>query len=117
MDETPITIAFNCRYARVAVFEYSVIIKGKPRSSFCEEKRKEKFQKLFHDHEAFFRPEEFSNTRLTKQGSPFNRYCDFELNNFAKKWKSQVYRVQYTSTFSTRNWQSLPEAKKTSFTF
>ena len=112
MDKTPIPIAFNCGYARVAVFEYSVITKGKSRSSICEEKRKEKFQKLFHDHEALFRPDGFWNTRLTKQGSPFNRYCDFVMDNFAKKWKSKVYRVQYTSTFSTENWQSLPEAKK-----
>ncbi len=47
MDKTPVSLAFNCGYARVATLEYSFVHRFKKRSSIDRETRIEKFQNLF----------------------------------------------------------------------
>ena len=57
MDKIPVSLAFNCGYARVAAIEYSCVGRGKTRSSINRETRIEKFQNLFRDYENFARPQ------------------------------------------------------------
>ena len=68
MDKIPVSLAFNCGYARVAAIEYSFVGRGKSRSSINRETRIEKF---FRDYENFAKLQtEFWYSHLINQ-SPY----------------------------------------------
>ena len=111
MDRTPVSLLFDCGYARVAVFEFLAVKRGKSRCSLNREERAEKFQKLFANCSSFARPDEYWVDTVK---SDFNRHCDYILDCFTKKWNSNSTRVQYLETFSTKNWEAIPLEKKVS---
>ena len=111
MDRTPISLLINCGYARVAVFEFSAVKRGKSRFFLNREERAEKFQKVFANCSSFARPDEYWVDTVK---SNFNRHCDYILDCFTKKWNSNSTRVQYLETFSTKNWEAIPLEKKVS---
>ncbi len=113
MDKTPISLAFNCGYARVATLEYSFVHRGKKRSSLDRESRIEKFQNLFRDNEHFARPTEFwHRPHPYESKSLFNRYCESVLHDFASKWTPIEHRKEYKINFSTEMWNALPKNEK-----
>ena len=103
-DKFPISLAFNCGYARVAALEYSFIRRGKSRVSIDRETRIKEFKNLFQDYENFARPAEFWHLSQYETKSTFNRYCDSVLDDFLLNWKSKEHREQYKCTFSTEKW-------------
>ncbi len=78
MDKLPISLAFNCGYARVAGLEYSFLVPGRHRSSIDRKKRIDKFKNIFQGYENFARPAEFWEN---EHKSTFNRYCDSILDD------------------------------------
>ena len=82
MDRTPVSLLFDCGYARVAVSEFSAVKRGKSRCSLNREERAEKFQKLFANCSSFARPDEYWVYTVK---SDFNRHYDYILDCFTKK--------------------------------
>ena len=84
MNQTTISLLFNCGYAGVAVYELSGVKRGKSRSSVNKKERAEKFLKLFSDQTLFDKHDKFWDD---SPSSKFNRHSDYVLECFSKKWQ------------------------------
>ena len=89
----------------LVVYEISGVQRGNSRCCKDRKERVKKFRSLFSTQTSFERPNEFW---IDSKSSNFNKYCDFVLNCFSKKWKSQTSRAQYLETFSVSKWEAFP---------
>ena len=109
MNQIPLALSFNCGYARIAVYEISGVQRGKSKCCINRKVRVKKFRSLFSTQTSFERHDEFWNDSKSYN---FNKYSDFVLNCFSKKWKSQTSRAQYLETFSVSKWEAFSTNKK-----
>ena len=107
--EKPISLQFNCGYARVAVRELTDIAREQKvnAASLCEDKFLELFSKTRAPN--FGIPDGYFCSR-GKNESRFE-YARKKIKAFAQKWSPTKMRVMYLEQFSMRCWKDLPQTK------
>ncbi len=106
-----IVLQINCGFARTAIFNLSLVQRGKRRSTLDRKKRLDEFQRLFSGNDSF------SNRNHAYWNHPFHtrtlfdRHFDFILDCFSKMWKNDT-RNEYIETFSDENWNNLSLIKR-----